>query len=129
MSMRYDTRQVGDVTVLEILGRIDASAGPGRYRTVGEIVRDLAQHGNIKIVLNLAFVSYIDSSGIGELVAAVNAARAEGGDLKVINPNGIVQQVLKLTRLVPAVIDVKPDEASALAALSDEAGLAAAQNK
>lgn len=129
MSMRLDTRQVGDVTVIDILGRIDASAGSGKYRTLGDIVRDLARNGAPNIVLNLAFVSYIDSSGVGELVAAVNAAQAAGGDLKVINPNGIVQQVLKLTRLVPAVIDVQPDEASAVAALSDDAGLAAGQNE
>jgi len=65
-------------------------------------------------------VSYIDSSGIGELVGSVTTLRKLGGDLRVVNPNMIVQTLLRTCKLDTA-IDVKPDEASALQAFSKTA--------
>jgi len=130
MSMTYETRQVGNVTVLDINGRIDIGValafGSGGQTPLREVVRDLAQRGPKNIVLNLKDVSYIDSSGIGELVAAVTTLRNQGGDLKVVNPNLIVQKLLRVTRLDPLVIDVRPDEASALASFAGKGDSSAA---
>ncbi len=122
MSMSYEERRLGNVTVLDVSGRIDLGVplafGSGGEKPLREVVRDLAQRGQNNVVLNLKDVTYIDSSGIGELVASVTTLRNQGGDLKVVNPNMVVQKLLRLTRLDPLVIEVKQDEASALAAFS-----------
>jgi len=132
--MSYQTRTVGNVTILDITGRIDLGVplafGAGGQTPLREVIRDFAQRGNFDIVLNLKDVSYIDSSGIGELVASVTTLRGKGGDMKIVNPNLIVQKLLRLTRLDPMVIEVKADEASALQAFPGGGGSpkAAAQN-
>jgi len=128
MSMSYDVRRVGDVTILDIVGRIDISTARGSDtapKRLREVIRELAERGQTSIVLNLNYVTYIDSSGIGELVAAITTLRNRGGDLKVIHPNTVVQHVLALTRL-ENVVEVLPDESSAVRALSsgDNAGAA-----
>jgi len=123
--MNYEARQVGDVTILDITGRLDVGTGlafgPGAGVPLHAVVRDFAARGQTKIVLNLRDVTYIDSSGIGELVAGVTTARAKGGDLKVVNPNMVVQKLLRMTRIDPLVIEVKPDEDSALQSFSNAA--------
>ena len=67
--------------------------------------------------MNLAAIRYIDSSGIGDLVGSATTLRKHGGDLRIVNPTMVVQKLLQVTR-VDTVIDVKPDEASALQAFS-----------
>ena len=128
MGMTYEARQIGDVTILDISGRIDIGVaiafGPGGGVPLQTVVRDFAQRGNKNIVLNLLDVSYIDSSGIGELVGSVTTLRKLGGDLKVVNPNMIVKKLLGTCRL-DTVIDVKPDEASALEAFGKTSARAA----
>jgi anti-sigma B factor antagonist len=122
MSMSYQSRQVGDVTILDVTGRIDVGValafGAAGETPLREVIRDFARRGQKKIVLNLHDVSYIDSSGIGEVAVSVATLRNQGGDLKVVNPSMIVQKLLRLTRLDPLVIEVKPDEASALQAFA-----------
>jgi len=123
MGMTYETRQVGNVTILDVAGRIDIGVdlafGSGST-PLREIIRDCARRGQVNVILNLHDVSFIDSSGIGELVASVTTVRNQGGDLKVVNPSMIVQKLLRVTRLDPLVIEVKPDEASALQAFSKD---------
>jgi anti-sigma B factor antagonist len=125
MSMEYHARQVGDVIILDVMGRLDVGTvlafGAGQGIPLREVVRDFAARGQTKIVLNLRDVTYIDSSGIGELVAGVTTLRSKGGDLKVVNPNMVVQKLLRMTRIDPLVIEVKPDEASALQSFSKAA--------
>ena len=122
MSIHYETRQLGNVTILDVSGRIDVGValafGAGGDVALRQVIRDFAQQGQKNIVLNLKDVTYIDSSGIGELVACVTTLRNHGGDLKVVNPNLVVQKLLRMTRLDPLVIEVKPDEASALQAFA-----------
>ena len=122
MSMSYQARQVGNVTVLDISGRLDIGValafGPGAGVPLQQVIRDFIQRGQKNIVLNLHDVSYIDSSGLGDLVGSATTLRKEGGDLKVVNPSLIVRKLLSTTRLDPLVIDVKPDEASALQAFA-----------
>jgi len=121
MAINYEARQVGNVTVLDITGRIDIGVplafGAGGGHPLQELIRDFAVKGHKNIVLNLHDVAFIDSSGIGDLVGSATTLRKQGGDLKVVNPSMVVQQLLRVTRL-DTVIDVKPDEASALAAFS-----------
>jgi anti-sigma B factor antagonist len=108
--MQTNARQIGDVLVLDVSGRITLGEGNVILR---EIVRDLADKGNTKIVMNLAEVSYIDSSGLGELVKAHTTIRNKGGELKLASLNKRVQDLLQITRL-SAVFDIHNDEASAV---------------
>jgi anti-sigma B factor antagonist len=121
MGMSYEARQVGNVTILDIAGRIDIGVplafGAGAGHPLQEVIRDFAGRGQKNIVLNLRDVAYIDSSGIGDLVGSATTLRKHGGDLKVVNPSMVVRDLLRVTR-VDTVIEVKPDEASALQAFS-----------
>ena len=113
VKMQTTTRHVGDVAVLEISGRITLGEGNVMLR---EIVRELLDKGNKKIVLDLDEVQYVDSSGIGELVKTHTTVRNQGGQLRLINLNKRVNDLLQMTRL-SAVFDIERDEASAVASL------------
>jgi len=110
VKMQTAARMVGEVTVLDISGRITLGEGNVILR---EIVRDLAGKGQKAIVLNLGEVHYIDSSGVGELVKAHTTMKNQGGQLKLANLNKRVDDLLQLTRL-SAVFDIQKDEASAI---------------
>jgi anti-sigma B factor antagonist len=109
--MQASTRHVGDIAVLDISGRITLGEGNVALR---EIVRDLADKGHRRIVLNLAEVQYIDSSGIGELVKTHTTLRNQNGNLKLANLSQRVHQLLELTRL-SSVFDIHEDEHRAIA--------------
>ena len=79
-----------------------------------ELIRDQLSKGNKKILINLADVSYIDSSGIGELVSAYTAVTNQGGQLKLLNLTKKVHDLLQITKLY-TVFDVHDDEAKAIA--------------
>lgn len=113
LKMQTTTRQVGDVSVLDISGRITLGEGNIMLR---EIVRELTDKGNKKIILNLGDVQYIDSSGVGELVKTHTTVRNQGGQLRLINLNQRVSNLLEMTRLV-AVFDIARDEAGAMSSL------------
>ena len=114
MSAKLSPRQVGDVTVIDVTGRITLGEGSSNLR---EGIRDLVAKGNKKILLNLGEVSYIDSSGIGELVSAYTTSKNQGGDLKLLNLTKKVHDLLQITKLY-TVFDVKDDEANAVKAFS-----------
>ena len=103
-------RQAGDVTVLDMNGRITIGEGSVALRSA---IRRLLEEGKKKILLNLAGVGYIDSSGIGELVASFTAVNKEGGQLKLLNPTQNVQDLLAITKLL-TVFDCYDNEAEAL---------------
>ena len=111
MSMKLSTRQVGDVTVIDAVGRITLGEGSSVFR---ETVKDLLGKGNKKILLNLAEVSYIDSSGIGELVSGYTSVSNAGGQLKLLKLTKRIQDLLQITKLY-TVFEVFDDEATALA--------------
>jgi anti-sigma B factor antagonist len=117
VKMQTLTRHVGDVTVLDISGRITLGEGNVMLR---EIVRELADKGEKKIILNLGEVHYVDSSGIGELVKTHTTIRNQGGQLRLINLNKRVDDLLQMTRL-SAVFDIEADEASAISSLRGDA--------
>jgi anti-sigma B factor antagonist len=111
VSMKVSTRQVDGVTILDLSGRITLGEGSVQLR---DAVRDLLAKGQKNILLNLADVNYIDSSGIGELVSAYTTVRNQGGELKLLNLTKKVHDLLQITKLY-TVFDVKDDEASAIA--------------
>jgi anti-sigma B factor antagonist len=112
VTMKSAARQVNGVTIVDLSGRITLGEGSVILR---DMVRDLLAKGNKKILLNLADVSYIDSSGIGELVSAYTHVRREGGELKLLNLTKKVHDLLQITKLY-TVFDIKDDEAAAVAA-------------
>jgi anti-sigma B factor antagonist len=111
--MQTTTRHIGDVVVLDVVGRITLGEGNVMLR---EIVRGLTDQGHKKIVLNLVDVNYIDSSGMGELVKTHTTVRNQGGQLRLVNLNKRVNDLLQMTRL-SAVFDIEGDEASAVGSL------------
>jgi len=104
-------RQAGDVTVLDMDGRITIGEGSIALRSA---IRRLLEEGKKKILLNLARVSYIDSSGIGELVSSYTSIGKEGGQLKLLNLTQKLQDLLTITKLL-TVFDVYDSEQEALA--------------
>ena len=112
MSMKASNRQVDGVAVVDMSGRITLGEGSVVLR---DTIRDLIGKGNKKILLNLGDVTYIDSSGIGELVSAFTAVRREGGELKLLNLTKKVHDLLQITKLY-TVFDIKDDEATAIKA-------------
>ena len=82
-----------------------------------DTIKDLLGKGNKKILLNLGDVSYIDSSGIGELVSAFTSVQRQGGELKLLNLTKKVHDLLQITKLY-TVFDVKDDEGGAIAAFA-----------
>ncbi|MDX2154725.1 MAG: STAS domain-containing protein [Bryobacteraceae bacterium] len=110
MSVKLTTRQVGDVTVIDAAGRITLGEGSSAFR---DTIRDLIAKGDKKILLNLGEVSYIDSSGIGELVSAFTTVTNHGGVLKLLNLTKRVQDLLQITKLF-TVFEVHEDEAAAV---------------
>jgi anti-sigma B factor antagonist len=101
---------VGDVTVIDVAGRITLGEGSSALR---EALRDLVGKNQKKILLNLGEVTYIDSSGIGELVSGFTTVTNSGGSLKLLNLNKRVKDLLQITKLY-TVFDVHEDEAGAI---------------
>jgi anti-sigma B factor antagonist len=118
---KVTTRELGDAIVVDIVGRLALADGTAAVR---DVMRSLADQGTKHIVLNLAAVNFVDSSGLGELVRTHASIRSHGGQLKLVNPSKHVHDLLKMTKL-DRVLDIEQDEASALN--SFEPGQASAQ--
>ena len=114
MSLKSSQRQVDGVTILDLSGRITLGEGSVVLR---DTIREVLGKGEKKILLNLGDVTYIDSSGIGELVSAFTAVRKEGGDLKLLNLTKKVHDLLQITKLY-TVFDIKDDETQAIKAFA-----------
>ncbi len=110
MSVKLTSRQVGDVTVVDAAGRITLGEGASAFR---DTVRDLAAKGNKKLLINLSEVSYIDSSGIGEMVSAFTSVTNAGGQLKLIGLSKRVKDLLQITKLY-TVFEAFDDETEAV---------------
>ena len=110
MSIKLTNRQVGDVTVVDAAGRITLGEGSSALR---DMLRDMVAKGQKKILLNLSEVSYIDSSGIGELVSGFTTVTNQGGALKLLGLTKRVKDLLQITKLY-TVFDVHEEEAHAV---------------
>ncbi|MBV8050163.1 MAG: STAS domain-containing protein [Acidobacteriaceae bacterium] len=106
MDLKIHLRDVGDVTIIDLSGRITLGEETDAVR---KTIRDLVNKGAKKIVLNLADVSYIDSSGVGELVSSYTAVRNAGGELKLLNLTKKVHDLLQVTKLY-TIFDIKDNE-------------------
>ncbi len=103
-------REVGDVTVVDIRGRITLGEGSTQLR---DGIRDLLSQGQKKILLNLGDVAYIDSSGIQEMVSAFTSVTNQGGQLKLLKLTGSVRDNLFIAKL-DTVFEMHNDEDTAV---------------
>jgi len=110
VALRMAERDVNGITVLDIEGRIVLGEESNSFR---EKVKGLLASGKKKIVLNLANVTYIDSAGLGTLVATFHSARSQGAALKLANLGSKFKEVLQVTKLM-TVFDTYDSEASAI---------------
>jgi anti-sigma B factor antagonist len=128
MTMECDIRHINDVTVLDLRGRLSLGEalafGPGSDLVLTEAIRRLAEEGHKKVILNLAGVKYVDSSGVGQLVGALTSARGHGVALKLIRPVKQVSDLLNMTKL-HTVFDIQEDEAAAIDSFSGSAAAGA----
>lgn len=110
MSVDLHNRQAGDVTIIDVSGRITLGEGASTLRNA---ISAMARDGNKKLLLNLAEVSYIDSSGLGVLVSGFATLRNQGGTLSLLNVMARVKDLLLITKLY-TVFEVFDNEATAL---------------
>lgn len=110
MALLIDSREVAHVTILDVRGRIVLG---DEIHSLREAVRNLVAEGKKKIILNLADVDYIDSSGVGELVGCFTTVRNAGGELKLLNLTQKVHDVLHVTKLY-TVFDIRDNEFTAV---------------
>jgi len=125
MSLKTNVRQSSDVAILDLNGRLSLGEalafGPGSGLVLSETIRDLTKKGQKKILLNLAGVTYVDSSGVGQLVGALTTARNQAADIKLLKPSIHVLDLLKTTKLY-GVFDIQEDETAAIQSFSRGAG-------
>ena len=103
-------RQAGDVTILDLSGDVRIGEGAVALR---DSIRNLADQGKTKVLLNLAGVKYMDSTGVGELIANYTTITRQGGQLKLLNLTDRIQNLLVITKLL-TVFDSYDNEAEAL---------------
>ena len=110
MSVTLTTRQSGDVTIVTASGKLVLGEETSALRTK---IRELVAGGSKRIVLDLAGVSYMDSSGLGELIGAHTTVTTAGGEMKLLNLASRVHDLLKITKLY-TVFEAFEDEAAAV---------------
>jgi anti-sigma B factor antagonist len=112
--MKIDSRTIGDVHILDCSGKITLGQGTMDVRNT---VLDILKTGGRKIVLNLAEVNYIDSSGVGELVSTYTTVLNQGGQLKLLCLTKRIQEILAITKLL-TVFQTYDNETAALASFA-----------
>ncbi|MGH9841136.1 MAG: STAS domain-containing protein [Blastocatellia bacterium] len=110
MQLEIRERNVGDVVILEMFGRITIGEGSVQMR---DAVSQLLDAGRNKIILNLGGVTYMDSSGIGELVSRYTTTKNTGGRLKLLSLTKKIKDLLMITKLL-TVFEIYEDEQAAL---------------
>lgn len=109
MSLQATAREAHGVIIIDLSGRITLGEGSALLR---EMIREHLQKGQVRIILNLGDVNYIDSSGIGELVSGFTTTKSRGGELKLLNLTSKVHDLIQITRLF-TVFDIHTDERTA----------------
>jgi anti-sigma B factor antagonist len=94
--LRVEEREAGDVTILILAGEILLDDGDLVFR---KVIHDLVEKGRVKILVDLAGVTYIDSSGVGMMAAKLKTARDKGGDIRLMNLTSRGQRLLSLLKL------------------------------
>jgi len=108
--MHVELRQAGDVVIVDLKGKLTAGFGDQLLR---ETVDELLAEDKRKILLNLSDVSFLDSAGVGELVAGLRTAKRFGAELRLLNTSERVQSTLYMAKLLP-IFEMYDDEAEAL---------------
>jgi anti-sigma B factor antagonist len=109
VSFSASTRQVGDITIVDVSGRFTLIEG----EAVHELLADLFRDGRKRVLLNMRNLSYLDSSGIGQLVRSVFTARKNDAELRAVDLSARAQEILRLTNLHTVFTDFE-DEGDAL---------------
>ncbi|NCO69138.1 MAG: STAS domain-containing protein [Acidobacteria bacterium] len=112
--MKTKTRDVGDVRILEIEGKVTIGAGDVELRRQ---IEESVAAGHNKILLDLKGVSHMDSSGIGEMVGCYTTVARRGGQMKLLNLTQKITDILQVTQLI-TVFDVFDTEKEALASFT-----------
>ena len=115
--MEIEERAVGDVTVLDLTGKMTLGDGA---EILKDKVNSLALQGRKRIVLNLGAVPYIDSSGLGEIVRTYTTVSRQGGSLKLLGLTKRITDLLSITKLL-TVFETYDDEADAVRSFSSSA--------
>jgi anti-sigma B factor antagonist len=108
--MTVTERKVGDVTIVDVTGKMVATDNPGRLK---DKITSLIFQGEKQILLNLGGVNYVDSSGLGEIVACHGSALKAGAEIKLANAANRIRDLLVMTRLL-TVFDTHDTEDAAL---------------
>jgi anti-sigma B factor antagonist len=111
MPLKASIREIDGVTVIDLDGRITLGDGSALLR---DLIHENLDHGHKKLLLDLAGVNYLDSTGLGELVSGYRFVKGQGGELKLLNLNKKVSDLLQITKLY-TVFDIHNDEAQAVA--------------
>jgi len=114
VALKISNREVEGVGVVELAGRIVLGEESSAMR---EQIKSMLAGGQKKIVLNLSNVTYIDSAGLGALVAAHHSARSQGAALKLAHLGAKFQEILQVTKLL-TVFEVHDSEAAAVRSFS-----------
>ena len=114
MSFSANTRKVGTTVIVDMSGQLTIGEPTLLLR---ETIRRFVADGNLKFILNLANLSYVDSAGLGELISAYTTVRNRKGDVKLLKVTGKLQGLLQTTKLV-TVFDTYNDEQKALESFS-----------
>ncbi len=96
MSLKLNVRHVDDVAIIDLSGRITLGEASGTLR---DTIKDVLAQGNMNILLNLADVSYIDSSGLGEFVGGYATVTNRGGRMKLVHLQKRVRELMQITKL------------------------------
>jgi anti-sigma B factor antagonist len=124
MSTKAAVRQVGDVAIVDLSGRITLGEGSGLVRST---IKDLVGTGQKKILVNLKDVTYIDSAGLGELVGSYASVTNGGGNIKLLHPQNKVHDLLQVTKLYTVFVAFD-DEMAALRSFAAAAATAGRLN-
>jgi anti-anti-sigma factor len=108
--MHVEIRQSGDIVIVDLKGKLSAGLGDQILR---DTIDELLAEDKRKILLNLSEVSFLDSAGVGELVAGLRTARRFGAELKLLNKSPRVHSTLYMARLLP-IFEVYAEETEAL---------------
>jgi len=111
--VKISTRKVDGVMVVDISGRIVLGEGGSLRETINAVLFS----GEKKLLLNLAEVNYIDSTGLGELISAHTSVQKDGGQIQFLKLTNKVRDLLQITKLY-TVLNIKDDEAEAIASLN-----------
>ena len=117
MSLKINVRESGDVVILDLSGRITIGEEAASLR---ETIKEMVDNGHRKILLNLAEVTYIDSTGLGQFVGSFATVTSRGGQLKLLNLQTRLQELMQITKLI-TVFETHTNESAAVRSFAQAA--------